>query len=333
MITFWTCVLALTIFLYVVLDGFDLGVGMLMPLVRSEGDRSDMLAAIAPVWDGNETWLVLNATILFGIFPLTYATLLSALYLPLIVMLLALIFRGVAFEFRDRSTRWRGFWDAAFIWGSFVATFIQGAAVGALVQGLPMAATRYVGGPFGWLSPFALFCGIGLCLGYALMGAGWLTYKSARDVHALAFRMLPRLLAALLVFLGLSFLWALRLDLSVMRLWAERPILYLFPAAGVGAAVAIAWSVRYRKALVPFLGSIGLFAAAFGTLALSFYPYMIPFSITVSQAAAPVSSQAFLFWGAGLIVLPLTLIYTLVIYFVFKGRLDPDQESYGGEAG
>src|ERR1700761_5415129 len=170
MIEFWTSVLALTIFLYVTLDGFDLGVGMLLPLVRNETAKRDMLAAVAPVWDGNETWLVLNITVLFGIFPLTYATLLSAFYLPLMFLLAALIFRGVAFEYREKAERSRVFLDRAFVGGSYLASFPQGTAVGGLVGGLPMEGIRYVGGAFGWLSPFALMCGVGLCIGYSLMG-------------------------------------------------------------------------------------------------------------------------------------------------------------------
>jgi cytochrome d ubiquinol oxidase subunit II len=160
-IEFWTGALALTIFLYVILDGFDLGVGMLFPLIRGEAGRRHALASIGPVWDGNETWLVLNASILFGIFPLVYATLLSAFYVPLFVMLAALIFRGVAFEFREKSRVMRPFWDAGFVLGSFVATFIKGVTVGALVNELPIVNGRYVGGTFGWASPFALLCGAG----------------------------------------------------------------------------------------------------------------------------------------------------------------------------
>lgn len=322
MIDFWVCVLALTIFLYVTLDGFDLGVGMLLPFVRDERGKRSMLAAIAPVWDGNETWLVLNGTILFGMFPLTYATLLSAFYLPLIFMLSALIFRGVAFEFREKSKRTRRFWDVAFVGGSFVASFIQGVAIGALVQGLPMEGTHYVGGAFGWLSPFALLCGVGLCLGYAMLGAGWLTYKSERDVQALAFRVLPWLLAGVLLFLALAFAGALSLHLKVMHRWLERPMMLAFPVIGILSCAGMWISVHRRRELLPFLCGLLIFAAALGTLAVSFYPYMIPFAITTTQAAAPPSSQSFLFWGAGVFVLPLTLIYTTVIYFIFKGKVD-----------
>jgi cytochrome bd ubiquinol oxidase subunit II len=320
-INFWVCVLALTIFLYVTLDGFDLGVGMLMPFAGDGQSKRHMLAAIAPVWDGNETWLVLNATVLFGIFPLTYATLLSAFYLPLMVMLGALILRGVAFEFRERSKGGKGFWDAAFIGGSYVATFMQGAAIGALVSGLPMRGLHYVGGPFGWLSPFSLLCGVGLCLGYAMLGAGWLTYKSTQEVQDFAFRALPWLMMGVLAFLALAFARALSLRLNVMDRWFERPIMLILPAIGVLAGLALCFSVRRRRELLPFLCGLVVFAAALGTLSLSFYPYMIPFAITTTQAAAPASSQAFLFWGAGVFVLPLTLIYTMVIYFIFKGKV------------
>lgn len=328
MTAFWTGALALTIFLYVTLDGFDLGVGMLFPFIRGDAGRRHMLASIAPVWDGNETWLVLNGTILFGMFPVVYATLLSAFYLPLYVMLAALIFRGVAFEFRAKSRAMRPVWDAGFVLGSYIATFTQGATIGALVHELPIVDGHYVGGAFGWMSPFALLCGIGLWLGYMLLGAGWLTYKTTADVQDLAFRLLPKLLIGVLGFLAIAFISALWLHLRVMRLWLDRPVLLLFPLAGALACWLLMWSASRRRELLPFLCGVVIFAAAMGTLAASFYPYMIPFSITVNDAAAPYASQAFLFWGAGLVVLPITLIYTLVVYFVFKGKAPVDPLPY-----
>jgi cytochrome d ubiquinol oxidase subunit II len=328
MIQFWTCVLALTIFLYVTLDGFDLGVAMLMPFARDEAERRGMVAAIAPVWDGNETWLVLNATVLFGVFPLTYATLLSAFYLPLIFMLAGLIFRGVAFEYRDKAVLTRGFWDKGFIAGSYIASFLQGTAAGALVHGLPMEGSRYVGGAFGWLSPFALLCGVGLCIGYALMGAGWLTHKSKSRIRDLGFKVMPWLMIALCVFLGLIFALALTEDLSLLRRWLNEPALFIiFPGVAVVACVIMLKAIRDRREFVPFLCSVAAFAAALAALWISFYPYMIPFAITTTQAAAPRSSQLFMFWGIGAFVLPLTLIYTLVIYFLFKGKV-LDVEGY-----
>ena len=328
MTEFWTGALALTIFLYVTLDGFDLGVGMLFPFVRGDAGRRHMLASIAPVWDGNETWLVLNGTILFGMFPVVYATLLSAFYLPLYVMLAALIFRGVAFEFREKGQAMRPVWDAGFVLGSYIATFMQGATVGALVHELPIANGHYVGGAFGWASPFALLCGVGLWLGYMLLGAGWLTYKTTADVQELAFRLLPKLLIGVLGFLVVAFISALWLHLRVMRLWLDRPALLVFPLVGALACWLLMWSVSHRRELLPFFSGVLIFAAAMGTLAVSFYPYMIPFSITVNEAAAPYASQAFLFWGAGLVVLPITLIYTLVVYFVFKGKAPADPLPY-----
>jgi cytochrome d ubiquinol oxidase subunit II len=323
MITFWTCALGLTLLLYVTLDGFDLGVGILFPLAPDEGARRHMLAAISPVWDGNETWLVIAASILFGAFPLVYATLLSAFYLPLIVMLAALILRGVAFEFRYKSGRLRILWDIGFAAGSLVAGFVQGTAVGALVAGLAIQDGRYIGGAMGWLSPFALLCGVGLCLGYALLGAGWLTYKTAADVQALAFRLLPRLTLAVLGFLAVAFAFALALDLPVMHRWLEEPVLALFPLIGVVACAILFVAIRRRQSLVPFLCGLAIFAAAFATLAVSFYPYMVPFSITIADAASPAESLSFMFWGAGIFVLPITLIYTFVVYFIFKGKVDP----------
>ena len=328
MIEFWTGVLALTIFLYVALDGFDLGVAMLTPLARNEDQRRGMLAAIAPVWDGNETWLVLNGAILFAVFPLTYATLMSAFYLPVFFMLGALIFRGVAFEFREKSERMRGFWDGGLVVGSYLATFLQGTAVGALAHGLPMAGARYVGGAFGWFSPFALLSGVGLCIGYSLMGAGWLTYKSPAEVRDLGFNLMPKLLIALFVVLALLFGLALVQHLAVMQRWLQRPVLFVFPLAGVAFCALLLLAVRVRLELVPFLCAVGVFAAAMGTLCVSFYPYMIPFAITTTQAAAPHSSQSFMFWGAGVFILPLTLAYTLVIYVVFKGKMGVEAQNY-----
>jgi cytochrome d ubiquinol oxidase subunit II len=326
MITFWTCALGLALFLYVTLDGFDLGVGILFPFAPDETARRHMLAAISPVWDGNETWLVIAASILFGAFPLVYATLLSAFYLPLIVMLAALILRGVAFEFRYKSGRLRILWDIGFAAGSLVAGFIQGTAVGALVEGLAIQDGRYVGGAMGWLSPFALLCGFGLCLGYALLGAGWLTYKTAADVHALAFHLLPRLTLAVLGFLAVAFVSALALDLPVMHRWLDEPVLALFPLIGVVACIILSVAIRRRQSLVPFLCGVAIFAAAFATLAVSFYPYMVPFSITIADAVSPAASLSFMFWGAGIFVLPITLIYTFVVYFIFKGKVDPTAE-------
>jgi cytochrome d ubiquinol oxidase subunit II len=321
MLMFWVFVLALSVLLYVLLDGFDLGIGILFGIAGSEANRRGMMAAVAPVWDGNETWLVVAGVVLWGAFPIVYATLFSAFYLPLLLMLAGLILRGVAFEFRYKSARMRPVWDVGFAGGSLAAAFIQGLMVGALVEGLPIADGRYAGGEFGWFSPFAVLCGVGLCFGYALLGACWLVRKSEGELREFAYRLIPHLAIGLLVFLVVVFAYALAVDLRVIGRWLERPYLFVFPAIGIVAAIVLVGSVRTRRDALPFHMVALMFAAAFGTLAISFWPYMIPFSITVEQAAAPHSSLAFMFWGEGLFIFPLMLLYTVISYSVFRGKI------------
>jgi cytochrome d ubiquinol oxidase subunit II len=321
MILFWVAVLAISMLLYVLLDGFDLGIGILFGVTHDEDKRNAMMSAVAPVWDGNETWLVSAGVVLWGAFPVVYAALLSAFYLPLVLMLVGLMLRGVAFEFRHKATRMRCVWDVSFAGGSLIAGFMQGLTVGALVEGLPIADGRYIGGEFGWLSPFSLLCGIGLCVGYALLGAGWLVRKCEGEARERAYRVIPYLSAALLLFLVVVFAFALVEHLQVMDLWLDRPFLLVFPIAGAVALAGLAVGVYHRKDAVPFPMIAFIFAAAFGTLAISFWPYMIPFSITIAEAAAPHASLAFMFWGAGLFVFPLMLLYSAISYTVFRGKV------------
>jgi cytochrome d ubiquinol oxidase subunit II len=321
MVMFWVALLAISILLYVLLDGFDLGVGMLFGSTRGEDRRRAMLSAVAPVWDGNETWLVVTGVILWGAFPVVYATLFSAFYLPLLVMLAGLILRGVAFEFRYKTERARWIWDWSFAGGSFAATFIQGMTVGALVEGLPIENGQYAGGDFGWFSPFAALCGLGLCLGYALLGACWLVKKCEAEVRDAAWRQIPYLAVGVLVFLAVVFVYALAENLPLMSRWLDRPYLFVFPAISAAAAVVLGVSVRRRRDGWPYYMVALIFLAAFGTLAISFWPYMIPFVITIDEAAAPHSSLAFMFWGEGLFIFPLMLIYTAVSYSVFRGKV------------
>ena len=321
MVTFWAGALALSLLLYVLLDGFDLGVGMLFPFARSETERREMLTAISPVWDGNETWLVITAAVLFGAFPIVYSITISAFYLPIILMLISLILRGVAFEFRGKALGMRKVWDAGFVGGSFVATFMQGTAVGAIVAEIPIADGRFTGGPLFWVQPLALTCGVGLCIGYALMGASWLAFKTEGRTRDFAFSVMPWLLGALLIFLALSLGISLSRHLQVLNRWIDRPLLALFPLAGMIASAGLVLAWRRKIDWLPFPMTSVIFITAFGTLAASFLPYMIPFSITIDQAAAPHSSLAFLFWGAGIIVLPLTLVYTIAVYVIFRGKV------------
>jgi cytochrome d ubiquinol oxidase subunit II len=320
MILFWAGLLTVTTSLYVLLDGFDLGVGILFAFA-DEPNRRKMLSAISPVWDGNETWLVVTGTVMFGAFPAAYAALLSAFYLPLVLMLCALILRGVAFEFRYKSVGFRWFWDLGFAGGSLVATFVQGMTVGALVAGIPMKDGHYVGGTLGWFTPFAALCGLGLVLGYCLLGASWLVRKCEGPISERAFRLLPVLTVGVLAFLACAFFAALAMHLDLMNRWLERPYLLVFPLIGAFSAYSLLKSAKQRNDLAPFRYSALIFMAAFGTLACSFWPFMIPFALTVEQAASPPASLSFMFWGAGLFVMPLTLIYTFFVYRLFRGRV------------
>jgi len=325
---FWAAILALSALLYVLLDGFDLGIGMLFGLARGEERRLAMLSAVSPIWDGNETWLVVIGVVLWGAFPAVYATLLSAFYLPLLVMLAGLILRGVSFEFCQRAERTRWIWVWSFAGGSLAAAFIQGTTVGALVEGLPIESGRYVGGDFGWFSPFSALCGIGLCLGYALLGACWLVKKCEAGVRDTAWHQIPYLAVGVLVFLVVVFVYALAENLPVMDRWIERPYLLFFPLVSVAAAVALGATVRRRQDAWPFYMVAVIFLSAFGTLAISFWPYMIPFVVTINEAAAPHSSLAFMFWGEGLFIFPLMLLYTAISYRVFRGKVGTTASHY-----
>jgi cytochrome bd ubiquinol oxidase subunit II len=327
MVMFWVLLLAISILLYVLLDGADLGIGMLFGLTRGEEKRRDMLRAIAPIWDGNETWLVVSGVILWAAFSPVYATLLSAFYLPLFFILGGLILRGVAFEFRDQTQRMRWIWDLSFAGGSLIASFMQGTTVGALVEGLKVTNGQYSGGDFGWLTPFSALCGIGLCLGYALLGACWLVKKCDAEVRGRAHRQIRVLAIAVLVFLVVVFVYALAEHLPILHRWIDRPYLFVFPAIGAVAAIVLALSILRHNDHWPFYTVAVIFVAAFGTLALSFWPYMIPFVITIDEAAAPQSSLLFMFWG-GVVVFPLMLLYTLVSYSVFRGKIKTTAVQY-----
>jgi cytochrome bd ubiquinol oxidase subunit II len=328
MVMFWTALLAISILIYVLLDGFDLGAGILFGLTNSEARRQHMLNAIAPVWDGNETWLVVAGVILWGCFPVVYSTLMSAFYFPVIVMLLGLILRGVAFEFRYKTERMRWIWDLSFIGGSLVATLMQGLMVGALVEGLQFTNGQYTGGLFGWFTPFAVLCAVGLCLGYTLLGACWLVLKADAEVRAAARRQIPVLALAVLAFLIVVFIHALAENLPILHRWIERPYLFVFPAIGAIAAVVLAASILHHNDSRPFYMVSLIFMMAFGTLALSFWPYMIPFAITIDDAVAPPSTLAFMFWGNGLFVFPLMLLYTAFGYRVFRGKVAPTADHH-----
>ncbi len=324
---FWGAVLALSILIYVLLDGFDLGVGILFALNRDEAQRRDMMGSIAPVWDGNETWLVVIGTLLFGAFPVVYSIFLSAFYLPVGLLLVALILRGVAFEFRYKTRRARWLWDFGFAAGSTVASFVQGAAIGAMVQGIAVSGLAFAGSPFDWVAPFPLLCGVGLVLGYALLGAAWLVLKTEGRLRDWAYLWLPRLMTGVVVFVALALASTLAGDFRVVERWLAQPWLFTLPLI----ATLAAWQL-YRAAAQrrydwrPYALASLLFLTAYLMLAGSFWPWIIPYELTLADAAAPPQSLTFLFWGAGVVVLPVILIYTAVVYWVFRGKVEPGRE-------
>ena len=317
---FWAGVIVVAILVYVILDGFDLGVGILFGTTRDTALRDEMMAAISPFWDGNETWLVVIGASLFAAFPVVYAVFLPAFYIPVLLLLFGLIFRGVAFEYRHGAGVPR-LWDWGFFVGSTVAAFVQGAAVGAMIRGIPVVSNQYSGGPFEWLRPLSVLTGIGLVLGYALLGAGWLTLKSEGALRDWAWRRIPWLAGAVLVTLGVAavtaFIERARMtgNLFVGRLWG-----LIFPAIGLLAMYGVFAAARRRRDAWPFALTAVFFVAALLSLAVMFWPYMIPYTITVGNAAAPEKSLSFLFWGAGVFVLPVIAIYTAVVYWLFRGK-------------
>ncbi len=324
---YWAGLIAFSILVYVILDGFDLGVGILFGTTENESFRGTMMSAIAPVWDGNETWLILVGASLFGAFPMIYAIFLPAFYLPVALLLFALIFRGVAFEFRYRTEKRRWLWDWGFFLGSMIAAFVQGAAVGTMVQELPVVDGQYAGGSFEWVNGFSILCGVGLVIGYALLGASWLVLKTTGPLQDWAYVRVGWLLLGVLVFLVLAFVFALDADLRVMNRWSESPWLIVFPAIGALATIGLFVGCRRRRSdHLPFVMTAIIFATSFLTLAGSFWPYMIPFSVTIQDAAAPPQSLSFMFYGAGLVVFPVVLIYTAVVYWIFRGKVSEQAE-------
>ena len=320
----WAGLIAFAVLAYVILDGFDLGVGILFPYVHGEADRDQMMNSVAPVWDGNETWLVLGGGGLFAVFPLAYAVIMPALYAPIIAMLLALIFRGVAFEYRWRTVRGKFLWDWAFAGGSTVAAFAQGVALGALVQGIPVANRAYAGGWWDWLTPFSLLTGVALVVGYALLGATWLVYKTEGELQREAYRFAWLGAVGTLLLIGAVSLWTPFLDPAFMARWLSWPqLLYTAPVPLLvaGAALVLFRGLARHDELSPFLAAQALFVLSYVGLGISFYPFIVPVSVTIWQAAAPDNSLGFLLVGAAVLV-PLILLYTGYSYWVFRGKVN-----------
>jgi cytochrome d ubiquinol oxidase subunit II len=324
--TTWAFIIAFAVFAYVVMDGFDLGLGLLFPFFRGHRDRDIIMNSVAPVWDGNETWLVLGGGGLMAAFPLAYAVLMPALYTPIIAMLLGLIFRGVAFEFRWRARREGNFWDIAFSAGSCLAALAQGIALGAILQGVRVAGRAYAGGWWDWLTPFTLLTGVALVVGYALLGATWLVLKTTGDLRERAYALSWRLLFATLAGLVAVSIATPFLHVDYWHRWFSWPsILYVAPVPILVALVTLLLlrSLERRQDYRPFFLTLVLFVLTYSGLGISMYPFIVPQSITIWQAAAPAKSQLFMLVGV-VILVPMILAYTALAYWIFRGKIDPE---------
>ncbi len=320
----WAGLIAFAVLAYVIFDGFDLGIGILFTVLGEDADRDQAMNSVAPVWDGNETWLILGGGGLMAAFPVAFAVVMPALYAPITVMLLGLVFRGVAFEFRWRTEGGKHLWDIAFAAGSWAATLAQGIALGALVQGIPVTNRGYGGGWWDWLTWFSLLTGIALVVGYALLGATWLILKTRGVLQARARRLAWMAALGTLALIGLVSLITPFLDPIFMQRWFAWPaIVYTAPVPVFVALAALAlfWGLYSEREVMPFLASIGLFVLSYIGLGIGFYPYIVPPSLTIWDAAAPDSSLRFLLVGAG-VLLPLILGYTAWAYWVFRGKVD-----------
>jgi cytochrome d ubiquinol oxidase subunit II len=319
----WAALIGVAVAMYVILDGFDLGVGILFPAYGQERHRDLMVNTVAPFWDGNETWLVLGGAGLLVAFPKAYAVIMPALYLPVILMLLALVFRGVAFEFRWVARTSKVWWDYAFWLGSTFAGFFQGVILGGLIQGVTVANGAFAGGAFDWATRFSMICGLGVVAGYALLGATWLLYRTEGEVHARARELARWLLLAVLGFMAVVSLWTPIASERIAERWFSRPnILYLWPVPLITALLAWAcwrWLQTGREVL-PFLAAVGLFLLGYLGLAISWFPYLVPPALTVWDTAAVPESQIFSLIGV-LVMLPIIIGYIVFVYWLFRGKV------------
>jgi len=323
----WAVIIIFGIMMYVAMDGFDLGIGILFPFVKGEGDRDVMMNTVAPVWDGNETWLVMGGAALFGAFPLAYAVVLSALYLPLMLMLVGLIFRGVAFEFRFKAKAdKRHLWDKAFIGGSLAATFFQGVALGAFIEGFKVVDRQYAGGTLDWLTPFSLFSGLGLIVAYALLGCTWLIMKTEGKLQEQMHKLARPLALVLLLVIGIVSLWTPLAYPQIAARWFSMPNLLLFmpvPLLVLVTFYGLLRSVARNANYTPFLLTLVLIFLGYSGLGISIWPNIIPPSISIWDAAAPPQSQGFMLVGT-LFIIPFILGYTFWSYYVFRGKVTHD---------
>jgi cytochrome d ubiquinol oxidase subunit II len=326
LVPIWTLILGVGVFFYVALDGFDLGVGMLYNFAATREDRNLIMNSIAPIWDGNETWLILGGVGLYAAFPLAFAIIIPAVYFPVLLMLLALIFRGLAFEFRYRDAEHRTFWDHGFAWGSALAAFAQGLVLGAFIQGFDVDGRHFAGGSFDCFTPFSIVVGLCLVAGYSLLGAGLLIIKTEGELQAWARRLGRRALVATTVAVLVVSIWTPLSDPVIAARWFSWPnIAYLAPVPIITAALVWhVWrSLNSASDFGPFVGSLALFVMSYIGIAISLWPFIVPKHYTLDQAAAAPSTQAFLLIGT-LFLLPIILVYTAWSYWVFRGKVRAD---------
>ncbi|QDC00491.1 cytochrome d ubiquinol oxidase subunit II [Mesorhizobium sp. 8] len=322
----WTLILGLGVCFYVVLDGFDLGVGILFGFAPDTDSRNMVMNSIAPIWDGNETWLVLGGLALLAAFPLAFAIIIPAVYFPILVMLLALVFRGVAFEFRFRDAAHKTFWDHGFAWGSTIATFAQGLVLGAFIQGFEVDGRHFAGSSWDFLTPFSILTGLALIAGYGLLGAGWLILKTEGALQDWARRLGKWCFVGVLAAVAIVSIWTPVMDADIAARWFTWPnILYLAPVPIVTALLALVeWRALNSKAeALPFVAAIGLFLLSYLGIAISLWPMIVPHRYTLWEAASADNTQAFLAVGT-LFLLPVILMYTGWSYWVFRGKVRAD---------
>lgn len=326
LVPLWAVILSLAVLMYVLLDGFDLGVGILFLFRKHQEDRDLMVASVAPIWDFNETWLILGSGGLLAVFPLAFAIIMPAVYFPILLMLLGLLFRGVAFEFRDAPRARKWIWDRAFTYGSLIATYAQGVVLGNFITGFPVQGRAFAGTSWDWIAPFPLLTGLGLVVGYTLLGATWLYMKTQGELQEWARRASRRALLGILIFIAMVSIWTPLMDERIAARWFSLPNLFFFAPVPVLTA-ALAWllwdALRKGREVLPFLCTMGLFILAFTGLIISLWPYVAPPSVTLWDAATAPMSQQFLIVGT-MFLLPVILLYVFWSYWVFRGKVRSD---------
>jgi len=326
LVPLWTLILGFGVFYYVLFDGFDLGVGILYGFAPDLAARNLVMNSIAPIWDGNETWLVLGGLALLAAFPLAFAIILPAVYFPVLIMLLALVFRGVAFEFRYRDAEHRTFWDYAFCYGSAIATFAQGIVLGAFIQGFQTDGRHFSGGSFDCFTPFSIFTGVALVFGYGLLGAGWLVLKTEGALQDWSRRLGRWCFFGVIVAIVVVSLWTPAMEQSIRQRWFTWPAIGFLSPVPIATLLLAVWEWRAlnsRAEISPFLAAIGLFLMSYIGIAISLWPMIVPYRFTLWQAASSPNTQAFLAIGT-LFLLPVILMYTGWSYWVFRGKVRAD---------